>query len=143
MKEEKLIMNENVKPTYNWSSPLLPGTIVCASYEDFDGVKRVGLFCILYDEQLDGSISEKRNVVACKVSSQVTLAADYSCMVSAQRNAFFDKPCMVCTSKVRVLDKVKNVYKILGQLDSYTFARVVKTYVKFSNEVNRQLLDRI
>ena len=42
-------MNENVKPTYNWSSPLLPGTIVCASYEDFDGVKRVGLFCILYD----------------------------------------------------------------------------------------------
>ena len=92
---------------------------------------------------MDGSISEKRNVVACKISSQVTLAADYSCMVSAQRNTFFDKPCMVCTSKVRVLDKVKNVYKILGQLDSYTFARVVKTYVKFSNEVNRQLLDRI
>ena len=56
---------------------LRPGTIVCACYGDFDCNKRVGIFCVLYDEQLDGMLNNN-NVTAIKITTSMR-GAIYIC----------------------------------------------------------------
>ena len=126
---------------YDWNMTLIPGTVVCAKYNDFDGAERIGLFCVLYDEQLDTNVGTKKNTVCVKISSQTTLVSNYSVQIDNEENKFLDKPCIVCCSKVHLLHKETNIYKILGFLNKSTLKRVVKTYFKFSNEVQRQLMD--
>lgn len=126
---------------YDWNMPLIPGTIVCARYNDFDGEERIGLFCVLYDEQLDTNVPTKKNTVCVKVSTQTTLVSNYSVQVNMEDNKFLDNPCIVCCSKVHLLHKESNIYKILGFLNKGTLKQVVKTYFKFSNEVERQMMD--
>ena len=58
------------KLNYDWNLPLTPGTIVCSKYNDFDGQERIGLFCVVYDEQLDNNVFEKKNVLCLKLSTQ-------------------------------------------------------------------------
>ena len=138
-------MNENVQQniTYNWNAPLLPGTIVCANYGDFNGEKRVGLFFVIYDEQIDNNVFSKKNVVALKITSQTTLVSNYVATISNIKNQFLDKPCMVACSKVHVLHKEDNVYKVLGMVDPSTCKKVFQSYFKFISETERQLIDRI
>ena len=131
------------KIEYKWNAPLLPGTIICSTYGNWNDEKVVGIFCVLYDESLDGNIFDKDNILAVKVSSQNTLASNYSCKINTAFNQFMDKNCIVCCSKVHLLHKSKQVYKVLGQLDKHTYARVVKTYISYAHSVERQLLDRI
>ena len=128
---------------YDWNMPLIPGTIVCAKYNDFDGVERVGIFCVLYDEQLDTNTPMKKNAVCVKISTQATLVSSYSVRVNIDKNEFLSKPCIVCCSKEHLLHKETNIYKILGFLDKGTYKEVVKTYLKFSHEIQRQLMDLI
>lgn len=128
---------------YDWSAPLMPGTVVCASYGDFDNKERVGLFCVLYDEQLDNNLNTKKNTVCVKISTQTTLVSNYSVQVNQDRNDFLNNPCIVCCSKVHLLHKENNIYKVLGVLDKGTYKNIVKTYTKFSNEMQRQLLDNL
>ena len=44
-------------------SVLKPGTIVSVDYADFTGKVQHGLFCVLYDEQLDSSNNFKGNFI--------------------------------------------------------------------------------
>lgn len=136
-------LNVETQNNYNWNRPLIPGSLVCSSYSTFDGERVCGIFMILYDESLDNNIQHKMNCVALKVTSQQTLVDSYVVPISQEYNNYLDKPCMVCCSKTHVLSKNKEIYKYLGQLDSHTYRRVVKTYKKWSNELDRQLLDRI
>lgn len=129
--------------TYDWNMPLMPGTVVCATYQDFEGKERVGLFCVLYDEQLDNNVFEKKNAICVKISSQPTLVGNYSVRVSLEKNNFLKNPCIVCCSKMHVLHKSLNIYKVLGVLERGTYAQVVKTYLKFGNELERQLIDKL
>lgn len=128
---------------YNWDSPLVPGTVVCAKYEDFDGKPRVGIFCVLYDEQLDSNTEHCKNTICCKISTQTTLVSTYSARIDINYNSFLNSPCIACCSKIHVLHKQNNIYKILGRLSSGTMKLIMKNYTKFSNELNRQLLDVI
>ena len=128
---------------YDWNMPLMPGTIVCAKYQDFEGQDRVGIFCVLYDEQLDNNVFEKKNTICIKISSQSTLVGNYSVKIPIDRNDFLKTQCIVCCSKVHVLHKQSNIYKVLGVLERGTYSQVVKTYLKFSNEMERQLIDRL
>lgn len=128
---------------YDWNMPLMPGTIVCAKYQDFEGQDRVGIFCVLYDEQLDNNVFEKKNTICIKISSQSTLVGNYSVKIPIDRNDFLKTQCIACCSKVHVLHKQSNIYKVLGVLERGTYSQVVKTYLKFSNEMERQLIDRL
>lgn len=129
--------------TYDWNLPLMPGTIVCANYCDFEGEKKVGLFCVLYDEQLDSNVFTKKNTVCVKISTQTTLVSNYSARINQDKNRFLNAPCIACCSKVNLLHKENNIYKVLGVLDPGTLKNVIKCYLKFSNEIQRQLLDRL
>ncbi len=128
---------------YNWNAPLVPGTIVCAAYNEFEGERKAGIFCVLYDEQLDNNILQKKNVFAIKLTTQTTLTGNYSVEVLLNRNDFLDKQCVACCSKVHILHKIHNVYKVLGVLDPITMKNIYKTYNRFVTEVERQILDRV
>lgn len=128
---------------YNWSRPLLPGTIVCSNFNTFDGEKKVGLFVILYDEQLDNTMIDDMNVLAIKLSTQNSCVANYSVQISTDLNNFLNDDCIACCSKVHTLHKRDQIYKVLGQLHPATYHRVFKTYAKFANEVQNQLLSNL
>lgn len=128
---------------YDWGRPLVPGSVVLSEYSDFDGNRQNGIFLIIYDEQLDTSLIHNKNVIALKLSTQNTLVNNYVVPINNDINNFLDKPCLVCCSKLHILNKTKEIYRYLGQLDNYTYKRVVKTYSKFAREVERQVLDRI
>lgn len=129
--------------SYDWNAPLLPGTIVCANYGDFEGERRVGLFLVLYDEQMDNNVFSKKNVVAIKVSSQSTLVSNYSVPIDGDKNSFLDKPCIACCSKIHLLHKEDNIYKVLGRVDQTARKNIFKSYFKFIGETERQLVDCI
>lgn len=128
---------------YDWNRPLIPGSVVCSQFSDFDGNRQTGIFLIIYDEQLDTNVIQSRNVIALKLTTKSTLVNNYVVPINIQINNYLDQECMVCCSKVHVLSKVKEVYKYLGQLDNTTYKRVVKTYCKFARVVESQVLDRI
>lgn len=128
---------------YDWNAPLVPGTVVCAKYEDFDGKQRVGLFVVLYDEQLDTNTDHCKNTICCKLSTQTTLVSTYSARIDLNYNSFLETPCIACCSKIHVLHKETNIYKVLGKLSPGTMKLITKMYVKFMNETQRQLLDSI
>ena len=128
---------------YNWNEPLIPGTIVCAKYNKFDGTSDTGIFCVLYDEQLDNNVQTRKNVTAVKLSTQLTLISNYSVDVDMERNSFLLSKSIVNCSKVHVLHKEQQVYKILGKLDTTTYTRVFKSYMKFVMETQRQAIDRL
>ncbi len=128
---------------YDWNRPLMPGSIVCSEFSDFDGNRTTGIFLVIYDEALDTNVIQSRNIVALKLTTKNTLVNNYVVAINRNINNFLDQECMVCCSKLHVLSKVKEVYKYLGQLDNVTYKRVVKTYCKYSRTVESQLLDRI
>ncbi len=145
--DERLLDVENKLDSYqldyNWNNSILPGTLVCAKYKTFDGKDAVGIFCVIYDEQLDGNVEGEKNVTALKVTSQLSSMSLYSVIAQTAKNPFLKMDCMINCSKLHTLHKRLEIYKLIGQLDSRTYARVVKTYAKFSSNITKQLLDRI
>ena len=132
-----------VRIGYDWTAPIMSGTIVCSKFNTFSGEERTGLFCILYDEQIDGNVLNKKNVLAIKLTTQDTTIGDYTVAVNGLRNPFLDQRCTACCSKVHVLHKKQQIYKVLGMIDKQTYNRIVKTYVNFQSKVTKQILDRI
>jgi hypothetical protein len=124
-------------------SLLKPGTIVCANYADFQGNKLVGLFLVLYDEQIDASHNYKGNITAVKVTTSLNMCSNYCvCLKEEGVNDFLDKDCFALCSKVITLDK-EQVYKVLGCLHPRTLRQVYKCYRRYETEVERQLEDYI
>lgn len=121
---------------------LKPGTIVTANYADFEGKKRVGIFCILYDEQLDSSNHFKGNVIGLKVTTSYNMITNYCVPLTDGRNDFIEKDCMVLCSKVHTLEK-EQIYKILGNIHPHTLRQVYKCYRRFETELERQMEDYI
>lgn len=121
---------------------LKPGTIVAASYGDFEGKKRVGIFCVLYTEQLDSSNNFKGNVVALKVTTSFNMITNYCVPLTDGKNEFLERDCMALCSKIHTLDK-DQIYKTLGELHPYTLRQVYKCYRRFITELERQMEDYI
>lgn len=126
--------------TYDWNKPLLPGTVICSSYGTFDDKQRVGIFVVLYDEQNDNYVLDNKNVVALKLSTKGTCVSNYSVQIDMKLNNFLDDDCIACCSKIHILHKKQQVYKILGILHPATYHKIYKMYMKFSNEINNQLI---
>ena len=125
---------------YDWDKPLLPGTVVCSKYNTFDGEDRVGVFLVLYDEQSDNQLADDKNVIAVKISTKNTCAGNYSVAIDRELNDFFDEDCIVCCSKLHTLHKKQQIYKVLGQLHSFTFKKVFQTYSQFNSSLQNQLI---
>lgn len=125
---------------YDWNRPLLPGTVICAKYNKFDGTDAIGIFVILYDEQTDSSILEEKNVLAFKVSSKGTLLSNYSVQIDRKLNNFLNDDCIACCSKIHILHKKQQIYKVLGILHPATYHKIFKIYNKFNSEVMSQLV---
>ena len=128
---------------YNWNRPLLPRTVICSNFNTFDGEKKVGLFVVLYDEQSDPNVIDDKNVIAIKLSTQNSCMSNYSVAIDTNLNMFFNDNCIACCSKIHTLHKRDQVYKILGIIHPSTYHRIYKTYVKFANEINIQLLSNL
>lgn len=129
--------------TYDWNKPLLPGTVICSKYNNFNGEETVGVFMVLYDEQTDSSIIEEKNVLALKLSTKGTLLSNYSVQIDRRLNNFLNDDCIACCSKIHILHKQKQIYKVIGQLHPATYHKVFKIYNKFNNEVMSQLINNI
>lgn len=125
---------------YDWNRPLLPGTVICAKYNKFDGSDAIGIFVVLYDEQTDSSILEEKNVLAFKVSSKGTLLSNYSVQIDRKLNNFLNDDCIACCSKIHILHKKQQIYKVLGILHPATYHKIFKIYNKFNSEVMSQLV---
>ena len=123
-------------------SLLKPGTVVCANYNDFLGNKTVGIFLILYDEQLDSSHTYKGNVTALKVTTSLNLCTNYCACLTDGKNDFLDRDCFALCSKVITLDK-EQIYKVLGTIHPYTLRQVYKVYRRYEMELERQMEDYI
>lgn len=128
---------------YNWNDPLVPGTVVCAKYNQFDGTRVEGIFCVLYDEQFDNNVATRKNILAIKLSSRMTLVSNYSVDIDMDKNKFFQANTIACCSKVHILHKEHQVYKVLGKLDTITYTKIFKLYARFISETERQALDRL
>lgn len=124
------------------NSLLKPGTIVTANYADFEGKKKVGIFCILYDEQLDSSNTFKGNVVALKVTTSYNMITNYCVPLTDGRNSFIERECMVLCSKLHTLEK-EQIYKVLGSIHPHTLRQVYKCFRRFETELERQMEDYI
>lgn len=123
-------------------SLLKPGTVVCANYTDFLGNKTVGIFLVLYDEQLDSSHTYKGNVMALKVTTSLNMCTNYCVCLKDGRNDFLEQDCFALCSKTNILEK-DQIYKILGSLHPYTLRQVYKVYRRYETEVERQMEDYI
>ena len=128
---------------YDWNRQLEPGTIICSNYNTFDGEQKVGIFMVLYDEQNDNNVVDSKNVIALKLSTQGTCVSNYSVQVDKDLNNFLDADCIMCCSKVHVLHKTKQIYKILGMLHPATYHRVFKVYHRFNRAVEDQLISNL
>ena len=116
---------------------LRPGTIVCACYGDFDCNKRVGIFCVLYDEQLDGMLNNN-NVTAIKITTSMRGAMNYSVPIFKDKEPFLDQDCYALCSKVHTLSK-QQTYKILGVLSKNSMFQIYKIYNKYSRSMLTQI----
>lgn len=119
---------------------LKPGTVVCAHYNAFKGDDRVGVFCVLYDEQLDSSNNYKGNIVALKVTSQNKMISNYCVPIRSDVDKFFEQDCIVLCSKIHVIEK-EQCYKKIGNLSSQTLRQVYRMYRQFERELERQVED--
>lgn len=126
---------------YDWNCSLDAGTIICSHYSNFDGVRCDGIFMVIYDEQKDNYNMDKKNILALKVSTQQTCITNYSVNINAEKNSFLNQPCIVCCNKIHTLHKQKEIYKVLGKLDTGTYKRVYKTLNKVLTEIANQNIE--
>lgn len=126
---------------YDWNQPLLPGTIVCSNYNSFDGDDRVGIFIVMYDEQSDMQTISTRNVLALKLSSKSTCVENYTVEINKRDCDFLQTSSICCCSKIHILHKQEQVYKVLGQVSPIVYKKIYKTFMKFQNALNNQIIN--
>lgn len=126
---------------YDWNKPLLPGSVICSKYNCFDGENRVGIFVVLYDEQSDIQTISSKNIIAVKLSSKNTCVENYAVEINKKSCDFLQESSICCCSKIHVLHKQDQVYKILGQLPTSVYKSIYKTFTRFQNVLNNQMLN--
>ena len=117
-----------------------PGTLVCATYKEFDGKQQPGVFVILYDEALDSNHRFKDNVVALKCTTSMSIVGNYTVTLTDGNNPTIERPTIASCSKPITLKK-SNIFKVICTLHPVTYRTVYKTYKKFAGEIDRQMED--
>jgi len=116
------------------------GDVVCASYGDFNGEKRVGIFLVLYNERQDRCYSSSHsNLMVCKVTTN-NFQGDSYVVKLYKGEANLTDDCLVNLSKIHTFTS-EQAYKLLGRLSPATMVRVFKEYHKFQEEVSAQIME--
>lgn len=118
------------------------GDIVSATYGDFNGEKRVGLFLIVYNEKDDRKYNiNHTNLTAIKITTNNMLGNMYVVrLYKGESN--LERNCFVNCSKIHTFTK-EQVYKKIGQLSPKTMTQVFKELNEYNNELSRQVLSRV
>lgn len=118
------------------------GDIVCATYGDFNGEKRVGVFLVIYSERFDRIYtSGHTNLTCAKITTNNLLGNSYTVRIK-KGDANMDNECLVNLSKLHTFTK-EQVYKTIGTVNADTMLKVFKEVRAFNNEVEQQLLDYV
>lgn len=115
------------------------GSIVIANYINFKGENKRGLFMIIYDEGFDSNNTNAMNVLAIKITTQLSMVGNYVCNVRNEDSLFFNQECLASCGKIHTLHK-NQITKIVGVLGEDTYKKVYATFRKFLNEVDRQMI---
>ena len=116
------------------------GDIVCVSYGDFNGDKRVGIFLILYNEKQDRSYSSNHtNVVCAKLTTNNFQGDSYVVRLYKGESGLQDD-CFVNLSKLHTFT-YERIYKRIGNLSPSRMVKIYKELQKFHNEMNAQLME--
>lgn len=117
------------------------GDIVLATYRDFSDTLKNGIFLIIYNEKQDRSYSSGHgNIICAKITTQ--LDVDTYCVKVKQGDLNLDKNCVINVSKTTVF-KTDSVLKIIGHCDRYYMKNILKAYLRFTSEVQRQIMDLV
>lgn len=118
------------------------GDVICATYGNFEGVKTVGIFLILYSENQDRIYSNNHsNYTCCKITTNNFVGNGYTVRLR-EGDANLENECLVNVSKLHTLTK-EQTYKKLGTLNSKNMLKVFRELNRFSTEMNQQILQTI
>lgn len=99
-------------------------------------------FVVLYAESLDPLTSHRKNYKVAKITTNIVDEQMYTCGIDSVKNDFLNKQCWVSCSKEHTLCE-DQIVGSLGTLDKNTMKKIIRTYFRFENEVQRQLLESI
>lgn len=115
------------------------GTVVVANYINFKGETKSGIFMIVYDESFDNNNQNAMNVIAIKITTQLSMVGNYVCSLKNEDSDFFNQDCLASCSKIHTLHK-NQITKQIGILGEETYKKVYATYRRFLNEMDRQMI---
>ena len=116
------------------------GDVVCASYGDFEGTKRVGVFFIMYSEKQDRTYSGNHsNYVCVKLTTNNFLGDGYTVKIN-KGEANLENDCLVNVSKIHTFTH-SQIYKLVGRMSEKMSMRIYKEYKRFQQEMEEQMLE--
>jgi len=116
------------------------GDVVCASYGDFNGDKRVGIFVVLYSEKQDRTYSGTHsNYVCAKITTNNLIGDGYTVRLN-KGEANLENDCLVNVSKFHTFTS-NQIYKLLGRLSQRSAMLIFKEHRKFNQELEEQMLE--
>lgn len=116
------------------------GDIVCISYGDFKGDKRVGIFLIIYSERQDRSYSSAHSNIICAKLTTNNFQGDSYVVKINKGEANLQEDCLVNLSKIHTFTN-ERAYKLIGTLDSKRMTQVFKEMHKFNSEMEAQIME--
>ena len=127
---------------YNNGFEYSVGDVVCATYGDFNGEKKIGIFLLIYNEKDDRKYNiNHTNFTALKITTNNMLGNMYVTRLY-KGAANLDSDCFVNCSKIHTFAK-EQVYKKIGQLHPRIMTQVYKELNDYTNELSRQVLSRV
>lgn len=115
-----------------------PGNIVISNYTDIDGIRKQGIFCVVYLEMLDPSVICANNVVALKVTTQYNEKySSYYCELE-QNEANLKNKSRICCSKP-YLFKHTDFTKLVGELSKEKLSEVRDKLKRFYDNSLKQI----
>jgi len=116
------------------------GDVVCASYGDFSGEKKVGIFVILYSEKQDRSYTSSHSNYVCVKVTTNNLVGDGYTVKLRKGEANLDNDCLVNISKIHTFTQ-HQIYKPIGRLPQKSAMLIFKEYRRFNQEIENQMLE--
>lgn len=116
------------------------GDIVCVSYGDFNGEKRVGIFLILYNEKQDRSYSSGHSNIVCAKLTTNNFQGDGYVVRLYKGDSGLQEDCFVNLSKLHTFTN-ERAYKHIGRLEPSRMVKVFKELIKFHQEMENQIME--
>lgn len=116
------------------------GDIVCISYGDFNGDKRVGIFIILYSEKQDRNYSSNHTNIICAKLTTSNPQGDSYVVKLHKGEGNLQEDCFVNLGKIHTFT-YERAYKKIGSLAPTKMSKVFKEFRRFNQEIESQLME--